>query len=148
MSEPTEAPSVQVPYGQSLSPEQKQQLVQKVQEWLNAKSITKCVLCAQGVYDAQNLGLVFLPGATAGARIGRKQPQGVFGVGSSDMFARIGALQSALRRLRQQLQGLGYPAQHHQALELACENCGHIILLDGKKVGATAAFIDPLNGSS
>ena len=147
MSKPAEAPSVHVPYGQSLSPEQNQQLVQKVQEWLNAKSITKCVLCGQGDYDAENFRLVFVLGATAGARIGREQ-QGVFGSGSSDMFARIGALQSALRRLRQQLQGLRYPAQHHQALELACENCGHIILLDGKKVGATAAFIDPLTGSS
>ena len=148
MSEPTEAPSVQVPYGQSLSPEQKQQLVQKLQEWLNAKSITKCVLCGQGDYDVENFRLVFVPGATAGARIGRKQPQGVFGSGPTDMFARIGALQTALRRLRQQLQSLSSVAQHHQALELACENCGHIILLDGKKVGATAAFIDPLTGSS
>ena len=134
MAEPTEAPSVRVPYGQSLRPEQKQQLVQKAREWMKSKSI-------------ENFRLVFLPAATAGAEVGReKRSQG--GASRTGLQGGFSGISTGLRWLRNQLRGFRIAAQHYQALQLTCENCGHIILLNGTKVGATVGFIDPWAGSS
>jgi hypothetical protein len=57
MAEPTGVPSVQVRYGQRFSPEQKQHLVQKIQEWMKSKSITKCALCSLGDYEVESFRL-------------------------------------------------------------------------------------------
>ena len=144
---PTEAPSGRVLFGQNLSPEKEQQLVHKVQEWMKSKSITKCVLCGQGDYDIENFRLVFLPGATTGAEVGRGKPSGEAGR-RADRRGMFSEISEGLRRLRNQLRGVRNAAQFHQAMQLTCQNCGHIILLDGTKIGATVGFIDPLTESS
>ena len=145
---PTEAPSGRGLFGQSLSPEKEQQLVQKIQEWMKSKSITKCVLCGQGDYDIENFRLVFLPGATTGAQVGRGKPSGGVGRREDRRGVMFSEIREGLRRLRDQLRGFRNAAQFHQAMQLTCQNCGHIILLDSTKIGATVGFIDPLTESS
>jgi hypothetical protein len=105
-------------------------------------------LSSLGDYEVESFRLVFLPAATTGAEVGRER-RSPGGSRPTTLLGRVGEISSGgLRWLRTQLRGFSIAAKHYQALQLTCENCGHIILLNGTKVGATVEFIDPWTGSS
>jgi hypothetical protein len=125
--EPTESPTVRVLYGNGFSPEQRQKLADKVKEWMNSKGVTKCALCREEAYDFEDFSMVFLPSIITGAQLGREQR-------NRNVNER--------RWVRSQMRGFRVAAEMRQAMQLTCDNCGHVILLDSRKTGATVEFID------
>jgi DNA-directed RNA polymerase subunit RPC12/RpoP len=125
--EPTESPTVRVLYGNGFSPEQRQKLAQKVKEWINSKGVIKCALCREEAYDFEDFSMVFLPSIITGAQLGRENRNRTV---------------NERRWVRSQMRGFRVAAEMRQAMQLTCDNCGYVILLDSRKTGATVEFID------
>jgi hypothetical protein len=125
--EPTESPTVRVLYGNGFSPEQRQKLADKVKEWMNSKGVNKCALCREEAYDFEDFSMVFLPSIITGAQLGRENR-------NRNVNER--------RWVRSQMRGFRVAAEMRQAMQLTCDNCGYVILLDSRKTGATVEFID------
>lgn len=146
MEESTNAPIVRVGIGQPLSPEQSQQLAQRLQTWMVEKGITKCGLCDEEAYDTKSVKVVFLPGASTGIQVGRGLGLRGHGNSSSGLPGLVGEINGALNSLRRQLTNFRYIAQHRQAVQLACDNCGNLLLLDSTKAGVVVQYFDPRTG--
>jgi predicted nucleic-acid-binding Zn-ribbon protein len=104
----------------------REQTIQTLRTWLEEQNASKCPLCREEAWEFDNLRRVFLISSGGGAEIGGESEDWV-GAERQNVYPQ-------LQYLRRQLRVVRNAAQLNRLLQLTCDRCGYVVLLNADKI--------------